>query len=72
MEPAKSSDEDPRIKQFWHAYLETIQLFRIPEKMPWVRLPDRKPVHVEQWLNQWIIWTYLLFMIASNLAHRIV
>ncbi|MCP4235942.1 MAG: integron integrase [Aestuariibacter sp.] len=67
MAPTKSSDEDPRIKQFWHAYLETIQLFRIPEKahpwyqkhvesfvqhLPGIRLLDRKPEHIEQWLNQ--------------------
>ncbi len=67
MEPTKFSDEDPRIKQFWHAYAETIQLFRIPEKArlwyqkhvesfvqhsPGIRLLDRKSEHIEQWLNQ--------------------
>ncbi len=58
MESTKYSKEDPRIRQFWDAYLETIRLFRIPEKahswyqkrvesfiqhFPTVRLLNRKP-----------------------------
>lgn len=61
------STEDPRIKQFWDGYFETIRLFRIPENrhswyqkhvesfiryLPKVRLLDRKPEHIEQWLTQ--------------------
>ncbi len=67
MESTKSAEEDPRIKQFWEAYLETISLFRIPEKahswyqkhvesfiqyLPKVRLLNREPEHIEQWLTQ--------------------
>jgi integron integrase len=59
--------EDPRIKQFWDGYFETILLFRIPENahawyqkhveafiqyLPTTRLLNRKPEHVEQWLTQ--------------------
>lgn len=59
--------EDPRIKQFWDGYFEIIQLFRIPENahiwyqkhvqafiqyLPAIRLINRKPEHVEQWLTQ--------------------
>ena len=61
------STEDPRIKQFWDGYFETIQLFRVPENrhswyqkhveafiryLPAIRLLNRKPEHVEQWLTQ--------------------
>jgi len=61
------STEDPRIKQFWDGYFETIRLFRVPENryswyqihiesfirfLPNVRLLDRKPEHIEQWLTQ--------------------
>jgi integron integrase len=61
-----TSIEDPRIKQFWDGYFETILLFRIPENshawyqkhveafiqyLPSTRLLNRKPEHVEQWLT---------------------
>jgi len=61
------STEDPRIKQFWDGYFETIRLFRVPENrhswyqihiesfirfLPNVRLLERKPEHIEQWLTQ--------------------
>jgi len=61
------STEDPRIKQFWNSYFETIRLFRVPENrhswyqihiesfirfLPNVRLLDCKPEHIEQWLTQ--------------------
>ncbi len=66
MEPS-ISPEDPRVKQFWDGYLQTIQLFRIPENahawyqkhvetfikyLPAIRLLNRKPEHIEQWLAQ--------------------
>ena len=61
-----TSSEDPRIKQFWDGYFETIRLFHIPESAhPWyqkhvaafiqyfpeIRLLNRKPEHIEQWLT---------------------
>ncbi len=66
MEPPIST-EDPRIKQFWDGYIEIIRLFRIPENahswyrkhieafiqyLPAIRLLNRKPEHIEQWLTQ--------------------
>ena len=60
------SNEDLRIKQFWDAYFKTIRLFRIPESahlwyqkhvatfiqfFPDIRLLNRKPEHIEQWLT---------------------
>ena len=66
MEPTAST-EDPRIKQFWDDYIQTVQLFRIPENahswyqkhveafiqyLPAIRLLNRKPEHIEQWLTQ--------------------
>ena len=61
------STKIPRIEQFWDDYFETIRLFRVPENthswyrkhvesfiqyIPDIRLLNRKPVHVEQWLTQ--------------------
>lgn len=61
------STKDHLVEQFWDRYFATIQLFRIPEKIsPWykkhveafiqflpdIRLRDRKPEHIEQWLTQ--------------------
>ena len=62
-----TSNEDLRIKQFWDGYFETIRLFRIPESThPWyqkhvtafiryfpeIKLLNRQPEHIEQWLTQ--------------------
>ena len=59
--------ENLRIEQFWDGYFETIRLFRVPENahswyqkhvetfiqyLPDIRLINREPAHIEQWLNQ--------------------
>ncbi len=61
------SIKDHLVEQFWDRYFTTIRLFRISEKTsPWykkhveafiqflpdIRLRDRKPEHIEQWLSQ--------------------
>ncbi len=62
-----TSCKNTRIKQFWDDCFETIRLFRIPESthlwyqkhvetfiqfMPAIRLLNRTPEHIEQWLTQ--------------------
>ncbi|WP_148307703.1 hypothetical protein [endosymbiont of unidentified scaly snail isolate Monju] len=38
MSDRESAPEDPRVARFWRAYLETLRLFRVPERAPpWYR-----------------------------------